>query len=264
MLWEVAQGSVRVLAIEDGGHCVTPEVLFPTCTPEAFTDEIWVSFGCFLVENAEGLALIDVGFGRDRPVRKGVSAGQLFDVLEVLDIDPTDITTIVHTHVHPDHVGGHILDGEVAFPNADVFVHEDDLIYDPWSKFPVPDVIRASLRPLKERNQLHAVSTLSTLPMRLGIIETHGHTPGHISVEIVGDEGPIIIAGDVSHHPMQLRHPTWHAQADMNIAEANEARRQLFKRAATRDAILACGHYEKPGFGRVVSDDTGWRFVPAG
>ncbi len=262
MLWEIAQGTVRVLAIEDGGHTADPMVLFPTAAYDAFDDDIRISFGCFLIENGQGLALVDVGFGRDVPTREGVVTGQLLDALATLDVSPAAIDAVVHTHVHPDHVGGHLLDGEVVFENADVFVHQEDLIHEPWSEYPIPDVIRASLEALQARGQITPITTLSPLPMGLGIVETPGHTPGHISIEVIGDDGPILIAGDVTHHAMQLEHPNWHGAADMDIPEANRSRRALFERAATTEALLACGHYRKPGFGRVVADGANWRFLP--
>lgn len=263
MLWEIAQGSVRILAIEDGGHLADAGVVFPASDRSRFPDQmIWLSFGCFLIEKGEELALVDVGFGSDRPIREGVVSGQLVDALDTLDIDPGSIGAVVQTHVHPDHVGGHIRGGEVLFRNADVFVHDSELIRAPWSNDPLPDVVRGSLMPLRERGQLHAVTKLSKLPMGLGILETPGHTSGHISIEVATDDGPVLIAGDVTHHPIQQEHPDWYVQADVDIPAANAARRALFERAARTEAILACGHYRKPGFGRVVADGGAWRFVP--
>lgn len=262
MLWEITQGSVRVLAIEDGGHTADPTVLFPTADPSYFDGPVRISFSCFLIEKGSDLALVDVGFGRDVPTRPGVEAGQLVEALHVLNIDPSAIGTIIHTHVHPDHVGGHLRDGEVLFTNADVFIHEDELIREPWTHYPVPEVIQRSLFALKERQQIHRVETLSTLPMGLGLIETPGHTPGHLSVEVTTDDGPVLIAGDVTHHPAQLEHPEWHGAADMDIPEANRSRRALFGRAAQLDAILAPSHYRRPGFGKVIADRGEWRFVP--
>lgn len=262
MLWEIVQGSVRVLAIEDGGHTAEAKVVFPSSEPGELSDnDIWLSFGCFLIEKGEQLALVDVGFGADRPTREGVVAGQLVEALVTLDIDPGSIGTVIQTHVHPDHVGGHIHKGEVLFHNADVFAHDSELIRAPWKNDPLPDVVRSSLVPLKERGQLHAVTKLSPLPMGLGIIETPGHTPGHISLEIATDDGPLIIAGDVTHHPIQLAHPDWYVRADMDIPRANAARRALFERAAKTEATLACGHYRKPGFGKVITDGRRWRFI---
>ena len=263
MLWEIVQGSVRILAIEDGGHQADASVVFPVHESGTLPDQqIWLSFGCFLIEKGEELALVDVGFGADRPTREGVVAGQLIDALNTLEIDPGAINAVVQTHVHPDHVGGHIHKGEVLFRNADVFVHDSELIRAPWNNDPLPDVVRGALNPLKERGQLHAVTKLSPSPMGLGIVETPCHTPGPISLEITTDDGPVLIAGDVTHHPIQLAHPDWYVQADMDIPAANAARRALFERAARTEAYLACGHYRKPGFGRVIADGRGWRFVP--
>lgn len=262
MLWEIAQGSVRVLAIEDGGHMVDPAVLFPTADRAAFDEDLRLSFGCFLIEKGSELALIDVGFGADRPTREGVVAGQLIDALATLEIDPGSIGTVVQTHVHPDHVGGHVYRGEVLFENAEVFVHDKELTRKPWANDPLPEIVRASILPLQERGQITSVSTLSPLPLGLGIIETPGHTPGHISIEVSTDDGPMLIAGDVTHHPQQLVRPNWYVRTDMDIPGANAARRALFDRAARTSAVLACGHYRKPGFGRVIADGGNWRFLP--
>ena len=84
MLWEIAQGSVRILAIEDGGHMADPAVVFPTADPAEFDGDVRLSFGCFLIETSEGLALVDVGYGRDIATREGVVTGQLLDARPVL------------------------------------------------------------------------------------------------------------------------------------------------------------------------------------
>ena len=85
----------------------------------------------------------------------------------------------------------------------------------------------------------------------IAVIETPGHTPGHISVEVTADDETMFIAGDVTHHPIQAAHPEWHVQADVKPAQAEATRRQLFEALTSSDIVLAPAHYPSPHFGRI-------------
>jgi glyoxylase-like metal-dependent hydrolase (beta-lactamase superfamily II) len=60
-----------------------------------------------LVRARRGLILVDTS---DRGWRQ-----QLLDALDAADVDPTEVTTVVSTHLHHDHVGNNDLFGNARF-----------------------------------------------------------------------------------------------------------------------------------------------------
>ncbi len=70
-------------------------------------------------------------------------------------------------------------------------------------------------------------------------------------MEVTADDDMMFIAGDVTHHPVQAAHPEWHVQADVNPAQAEATRRQLFEALTSSDIVLAASHYPSPHFGRI-------------
>jgi glyoxylase-like metal-dependent hydrolase (beta-lactamase superfamily II) len=121
---------------------------------------------CFLVGLPDGLVLIDAG--------PAGSAGEIGAALERVGAHWSDVTDVVLTHSHPDHVGGL---GEVAprIPGARIWAGAADC---PQIASPVP------LQPLSDGDRVR----------ELRIISTPGHTKGHISV-LHEDEG-VLFVGD--------------------------------------------------------------------
>jgi len=73
-----------------------------------------MTFGSFLLQSGERNALIDLGWGprtvdlaeMSGGLMEGDSiGGALIDNLAALGVTPTDIDTVLYSHLHPDHVG---------------------------------------------------------------------------------------------------------------------------------------------------------------
>jgi len=84
--------------------------------------------GSFLVRRGDHLVLIDLGYGPEPPA--GLSGGSLLANLGELGVRPGDITDVVFSHLHPDHVGWASLSGAATFPRATYHCHAED-----WSHF---------------------------------------------------------------------------------------------------------------------------------
>jgi glyoxylase-like metal-dependent hydrolase (beta-lactamase superfamily II) len=77
-------------------------------------DRITLSANALLVRTGGRLILIDTGLG---PRYHGALPGSL----KLAGVSPGDVTDVLITHPHPDHIGG-LLDaqGRLAFPNATI------------------------------------------------------------------------------------------------------------------------------------------------
>lgn len=61
-----------------------------------------------------------------------------------------------------------------------------------------------------------------------------------------------MIAGDSSHHPVQLMHPDWSPSLDVDPLQSAKTRDALFERVIDEERTWIAGHWEHPGFGRIV------------
>jgi glyoxylase-like metal-dependent hydrolase (beta-lactamase superfamily II) len=273
MLWKTDLGSATLYAILDGWGTRDPHDWFVGTTPEDWDglgdhldDEgrLPTSFGCFLFDNGERLVMIDTGFGADgTALPAGATAGLMPGALERLGVAPADVGTVVHTHLHPDHFLGDLdADGKPFFPDASYQVHARELSHWRTGTDDMSEVVRSVVEPLESHGALRAVDTGGRLVDGLSLVETFGHTPGHVSVLVSGEERSVMISGDVTYNPVHLAHPDWGLLLDVDPAQAAVTRSRFFADLATSGIPMVAGHYPRPGFGRVVSDGAVWRFLP--
>src|SRR5207249_3832512 len=94
-----------------------------------------LNFGSFLIREAESWTLVDTGFG-GRPDSPG---GRLLGELEKARLGPDDISRVIITHLHRDHIGWNTVDRggkpEVLFKNARHVLQRKD-----WEYFSQPEV----------------------------------------------------------------------------------------------------------------------------
>src|SRR5688572_15087375 len=84
--------------------------------------------GGFLIRGPDVLALVDVGMGYVE--RMPEMGGKLLESLSALGHPPDDITDVVFSHLHFDHIGWASKDGAPVFPNATYRCHSKD-----WDHF---------------------------------------------------------------------------------------------------------------------------------
>jgi glyoxylase-like metal-dependent hydrolase (beta-lactamase superfamily II) len=84
-------------------------------------------------------------------------------------------------------------------------------------------------------------------------VPTPGHTPGHVSILITSKGERALVLGDAAHSPVQLiDQPDWVSRADMDPELTRQTRRALADRLERENILVAAGHFEAPGFGRIV------------
>lgn len=113
----------------------------------------------------------------------------IVDELARLDVDLSDVSIIVNSHLHFDHCGNNGL-----FPNAEVLVQEDELTIarSLSTKFMVPwwfDFDGARINPVCDDVEIFTGITLVLTP---------GHTPGHQSLLVESDAGRVAIAAQAA------------------------------------------------------------------
>src|SRR5262249_50461295 len=93
--------------------------------------------------------------------------------------------------------------------------------------------------------------------------DTAGHTPGHISVHISSGSEEMLLTGDVVvNSAVSFLHPEWPFGFDLDVPLATKARMAFLDRAAADKTLVGSYHLPVPGFGHVVREGSGYRWLP--
>jgi N-acyl homoserine lactone hydrolase len=183
-------------------------------TPGPFSEPMPIH--AWVIEHGGRRILVDTGETagvRDIPFAKfHVAPGdELPAALEAIDLEPGDIDTVVLTHMHGDH-----MDGAVHLEGKPVLVTPDEIAFSKAAmsrvmarilRQPIPSGVRFEPTALDGGPfGAFAASRPLTEDGRVTVVATPGHTPGHVSVICVDDEGRhVLIAGDATDSIEQLR-----------------------------------------------------------
>lgn len=221
-----------------------------------------------LIDTGEKVILVDAGAGPN--FQEG--AGRIEASLYAAGYSPEDITLIVITHGHPDHVWG-ILDddGETPrFPRAEYAINAAEWRF--WTDENLVDRLPESRRPiaLGARKSLTAVSARTTranpdaeVAPGVRLFPVPGHTPGHSGVMVESAGERLLIVADALTHPyISFEQPDWHFAFDMDGEQAAETRKAILEMAASEDMRIALYHAPFPGVGRTARMNAAYRFIP--
>ncbi len=174
-----------------------------------------VPIHCWAIEHAGRLVLVDTGETaavHDIPfARFDVTDGQeLPGVLAAAGLSLGDVDTVVLTHMHGDHMDG------AVHVHRPVLVHQPELEF---SRTPGARAMQRLLRQPVPADVDFQPFTLDDGPFgafrhsralsddgRIIAVATPGHTPGHVSVVCIDDDGRhVLLAGDATDTVEQLR-----------------------------------------------------------
>lgn len=236
-LWSIPGNSQRL----DGGAMFgnAPKALWTRWAEPDAHNRIPLACRALLIEESPAASptgrarriLLEAGIGVFFPpalrARFGVVEDRhvLLDSLAAAGFAPGDVDVVVLSHLHFDHAGGLLTayaegrDPALVFPDARYVVGAEA-----WARALAPHARdRASfipeLQPLIEatgRLEMVTGDRSATLGDAYRLHFSDGHTPGLMLVEIPGDDGPIVFAGDLIpgrpwvHLPITMgydRHP---------------------------------------------------------
>lgn len=220
-----------------------------------------------LIRSGSDLILVDMGSG-DRFMP---TAGKLWDNLKTAGIDKGTITKVIFTHGHPDHLWGAVdeLD-DLVTPDATFYVSARE-----WDFWNGDDAMRglpaerAGFVTGARRNyaaikgKVKMVKPGDDVVSGLSVVDTPGHTQGHVSLALAGGDGLIVGGDTLTHQLISFEHPEWRPAADHVPEQAADTRRKLLDRLVADKSKLIGFHLPYPGVGTVERKGNAWRFVPA-
>jgi glyoxylase-like metal-dependent hydrolase (beta-lactamase superfamily II) len=214
-----------------------------------------------LVRSGDTLALFDSGVGN----AFGVPA-RLIPTLALVGVAPEDITNIVITHFHVDHLAGIVGADGLAFPNASV--HFPQAEYDFLQSVTGNENVDGALAQLQlavDADQLVLYASEEELLPGISTVPAPGHSPGQHALLVSAGGQQYLNLADVATHPViSLYNPDWHFGFDADGVMAAETRRALLQRAVDEKMIVFGYHFPFPGIGVVDTEGDGFRFLPLG
>lgn len=207
----------------------------------------------FLVEMGDRTILFDAGYGRE-----------LFNNLEAYGKAVTDIDVVFLTHMHGDHIGGLLRNGEKNFPSATLYIPKPE--YDYWMNDEAmqkqPESRRSGFTNARNvinayKGKLHlfvpgAIDETNELLPGIRSIAAYGHTPGHTGYMLESGESKIFIWGDLTHAiAIQMPYPEVAVTYDTDPAEAVKSRLQLLRYLSDNNIRIAGMHIQFPAIGEV-------------
>lgn len=219
-----------------------------------------------LYQDGDRNILFDVGSGSDFMP----SAGTVTQSLNALGLSPEEITHVVFTHAHPDHIWG-LLDefDDPLFSEASYFMGKAEWEYW-WNPNTVNEIgdsrtifaVGAKRRLEAIENAVVLFSDGDEILPGITAVSTPGHTPGHMSFEIKNNSTSAMILGDaIGNHHVAFRKPEWPSGSDQDAETAIKSRQMLFDRITAENMKIVGFHLPDGGIGRVEKQQNGFDFV---
>lgn len=281
--WKVGDATITSVLEEETAH-IPPEFFFPDATaadvlrhPELIPDyadeqgNITLRVQAVVIETGSRRVLVDPCVGnakvRSLPFWNDMSWPFLERFADA-GFEVGSIDTVVHTHLHADHVGWatHKVDEAwiPTFVNARHLYTARELEYCKANEIPgVEEVYRDSVAPIIAAGLSDVVAEDAELRDGLRLEPSTGHTPGHVSLWLESAGERALISGDFLHHPVQCAEPQLAEIGDFNIEEARATRHRMLAQVAESEALMLGTHFSGNPAGRVIADGDVWRFEPA-
>ena len=273
---EINLGRTKITTVSDGSITLPASLTFDTMPKNELDliinefslskDQLVRECNVTLVETEDRKILFDVGAGLYFLDGMGV----ILDSLDEQGLAPEDITDVIFTHAHPDHIWG-VLDDfdDLLFPEA--MYHIGRVEWDYWwnpetvnevDESRVQTAVGAKTRFEALQDQIEFFDDGDEpIPGVLALM-TPGHTPGHMSFEIANGSQSALIVGDaLNNHHVAFKRPNWLSGLDQDPEMAALTRQKLLNRSSSEDMLLIGFHLPEGGIGRVVQSGKEYSFV---
>jgi glyoxylase-like metal-dependent hydrolase (beta-lactamase superfamily II) len=222
------------------------------------------SYTPILVNTGSDLVLFDTG---NVPGRQPTT-GNLVENMKAAGHAPEQVSVVVLTHMHGDHIGGLMTGGKPTFPNARYVTGRVE--YDFWAdderlngdRKDNAQLFRANVVPFAEKITFLEDDGEAVPGIRS--VAAFGHSPGHMAYHLEsGGERLLLWADTANHYVMSVQRPDWHVRFDMDKDAAIATRRRILDMAAAERIPVAGYHMPFPALGYIDRHPDRYLWVPA-
>jgi len=232
-----------------------PAFLFPQFDPAIYDEEPMLAGAAFrdaasgktmssmqswLVRDGRNVIVIDTGCGngkaREFPAFRRFHMLDLpyLDRLAEAGVQPEQVTHVINTHLHVDHVGWNTVRADGRWTPT----------------FP------------KARYYFETVQAGETILPGLSFEAIPGHTLGQLGVRLMSQGASALFSGDVFHQPMQIVRPGWNSRFCEHQDIARVTRARVLDENADTGTVIFPSHFGAPHAGTVRRSGSGYRFNP--
>ena len=259
-VYPFAIGTLQAVALKDGDLTLdnvagsspwsdtagVAEALRPTGDAK-----IHLSIQPLLIRGDDKVVLIDTGAGGGMG-----TANKLPASLAAAGVQPAQVTDILISHGHGDHVGGLVSNGVLAFPNATIRMSAAE-----WTALQADAAVAALIPIITPR--VEAFEPGAQVTPSITAVALQGHTAGHTGYEIVSGQDRLLYLGDALHSSIiSVERPEYVNQWDFDSDAAIATRLAVLGRGATQSLRVYGVHFPSPGLGKFQRRADGFIWVP--
>ena len=263
-------GDVQVTSLTDGHFRLdggamfgtVPKVLWNKLTPADDLNRIALRINPLLVQMHGKNILIETGMWEgDEKFQKMFDLQRdstIFDGLQAVGLDRNDIDLVINTHLHFDHAGRNVLDGEPAFPRARYVVQKQELqdAHHRHERNRASYYTEQYVEPIEQAGLFDVVEGDTELMPGLRVVQIPGHNLGQQAVILESAGEMLVYTADLL--PTLIHAPYPYVMGyDLYPVTTLETRKRHFPEWFEQNAILAPPHDPEHAFGRLVQNPKG-------
>jgi len=270
-------GPYEILTVEtgyawlDGGAMfgVIPKVLWNKTNPADDLNRIQLALRTMVIKSEEKIILVDTGVGQKMNEKLSKiynvdhSNYELVQGLAAKGIQPDEVTDVIVTHLHFDHVGGATYyDGEdlkLTFPTANYHVQGEQWY---WANNPSmkdrASYMPENFKPIEEAGKLNELSGPVELFPGIEMLVMYGHTAGMQLPKISDGETTLLYCADLMPTAAHIPLP-FIMGYDNNPLITLEEKKRLLPQAVEENWILVFEHDPLRAAGTVRKTDKGFQ-----
>lgn len=272
-------GNFEITALSDGTLELPVDKIFTKVNPgrihsllarSYLANDVKTTVNGFLVNTGTRLILIDTGTGTSQMF--GSDLGNLLSNLKAAGYSPDQVDEVYVTHMHTDHIGGLMRDGQPSFPNAtiradvreaDHYLNQSRMDAAPADEREDFESAMAIFKPYIAAKRFKPFDGATQLIPGVRAMPAPGHTPGH-TVYVIDSQGQkMVVWGDLMHvAALQFPQPSATIQTDWNTKQSAQQRRLIFAEIAKNGYFAAAAHVAFPGIGKLRAEGDGYAWVP--
>jgi len=255
----------------DGGAMfgVVPKTLWNKTNPADELNRIQLALRTMVIRGDNKIILVDAGVGTKMNEKLSNiynvdhSNFELIKGLAEHQIKPEDITDVIVTHLHFDHIGGATYyDGDqlkLTFPNATYHVQGEQWFWanDPSEKDKASYMLE-NFQPILEHNKLNELPGPCELFPGIELLVMYGHTHGMQLPKIFDENNTLLYCADLiptaSHIPLP-----YIMGYDNNPLVTLAEKKRILPQAVEGDWIMVFEHDPFRAAGKIEETEKGFR-----
>ncbi len=271
-------GNYEITAIYDGYVMIEKQVLTGK-SAEAIDQQLstyvvnsdkglQTAVNTYLINTGNGLILLDTGAGSCF----GNTLGHIENNMQQSGYKADQVSAVLLTHLHGDHVCGLLKEGHPRFQNATVYVakaeadfwlNEDNAKNAPPELQAMFQSIHNAVKPYQDNKRFQTFDDKIPELEQVKIIPTPGHTPGHTAFGFESQGQTLVMWGDIIHNAaVQFDYPDVALVFDNNQDQAIATRKAILADMQQAGHWVAGSHLPFPGIGHVGKVHQQYRWLP--